>query len=106
MNNLEALIEAVKAAMTAKSALDQRIAENDSNWQRTSNLIKDAWTKLGLKPNQFKVGQAVFTCGIDGITQDAQFVGARNPKVLVELQVSIKDFLDRIRLGYDKKMQP
>lgn len=105
-NNLDTLLESGKAAMTAKNELNQRIAENEENWLRTSNLIKDVWSQLELKPRQFKVGQAVFVCDNNGISQDAQFVGARTPKNLIELQDCIKEHLDRVRLSYDEKMQP
>lgn len=105
-NNLDTLLESGKAAMAAKNELNQRIAENEENWLRTSNLIKDVWSQLELKPRQFKVGQAVFTCDNNGISQEPQFVAARDPKALIELQNSIKEYLDRVRLGYDEKMQP
>lgn len=105
MNNLDTLLEAGKAAMTAKNELNQRIAENDEEWKKTSNLVKDIWTELELKPHQFKFGQAVFVCDTNGISQDAQFDGARTPKNLTELQGSIKEYLDRVRLSYDEQMQ-
>lgn len=106
MNNLDTLLEAGTAAMTAKNELNQRIAENEDNWQKTSNLVKDVWSQLELNPCQFKVGQAAFTCDNNGISQDAQFVSARTPKNLTELQDCIKEYLDRVRLSYDEKMQP
>lgn len=107
MEILDALQEAVKSAMTAKNELNQRIAENNDNWDRTSNLVKDAWSQLELGPHKFKVGQVVFTCDNSGITQDAaQQTVARDPKMLVELQNSIKEYLERVRLSYDEKMQP
>ena len=106
MDNFDTLLESGKAAMAAKNELNQRIAENDEDWKKTSNLVKDIWTELELKPRQFKVGQAVFVCDNNGISQDAQFVSARDPKALIELQNSIKEYLDRVRLGYDEKMQP
>lgn len=106
MNNLDTLLEAGKAAIAAKNELNQRIAENDEEWKKASNLVKDIWTELGLKIHQFKVGQAVFVCDNNGISQDAQFVSARNPKSLAELQDCIKEYLDRVRLSYDEKMQP
>ena len=103
---LDALQEAVKSAMTAKNELSQRTAENKDNWDRTNNLVKDAWGQLELGPYKIKVGQVVFTCDNNGITQDAQFAAARDPKMLAELQSSIKDYLERVRLSYDEKMQP
>ena len=105
-NNLDTLLESGKAAMAAKNELNQRIAENEDNWQKTSNLVKDVWSQLELKPHQFKVGQAVFICSADGITNDANTEAARDPKALIELQNSIKEYLDKVRLGYDEKMQP
>ena len=105
-NNIDTLLESGKAAIAAKNELNQRIAENDEDWKKTSNLVKDIWTGLELKPHQFKVGQAVFVCDNNGTTQDAQFVSARTPQSLVELQNCIKEYLDRVRLSYDEKMQP
>jgi hypothetical protein len=107
MNNLDTLLESGKAAIAAKNELKQRVAENDEDWNKTSDLVKQIWTELELKPQQFKVGQqAVFVCDYNGISQDAQFVSARTPKNLTELQGCIKEYLDRVRLSYDEKMQP
>lgn len=105
-NNLDVLMEAGKAAITARTQLEQRIAENQENWTRTSDFVKDIWNSLELSPRKFKVGQATFTCDKDGITQEPQFTSARDPKTLGELHDLIRDFLDRVRLGYDEKMQP
>jgi hypothetical protein len=106
MNNLDTLLESGKAAIAAKNELNQRIAENDEDWKKTSNLVKDIWAGLELKPHQFKVGQAVFICDSNGISLDAQFANARTPKTLAELQECIKEYLDRVRLSYDERMQP
>lgn len=105
-NNIDTLLEAGKAATAAKNELNQRIAENDENWKRASNLVKDLWIGLELQPHQFKVGQAVFTCDNNGISQDTQFVSARTPKILVELKECIREHLERVRLAYDEQMQP
>lgn len=102
-NNIDTLLESWKAAIAAKNELNQRIAENDEDWRKTNNLVKDIWTDLDLKPHQFKIGQAVFVCDNNGISQDAS---ARTPKNLTELQDCIKEYLDGVRLGYDEKMQP
>lgn len=106
MNNIDELLAAGKSAMAAKAQLEQRIADNQDNWNRTSNTVKDVWTQLGLAPRKFKVGQAVFTCDNQGITQDAQAVNARDPQTLKELQGLIKEYLDKVRMEYDSKMQP
>lgn len=104
-NNSDILLEAGKAAIAAKNELKQRIAENDEDWNRASNLVKDLWIELELQPHQFKVGQAVFMCDNDGISQDAQFVSARTPKNLIDLQDCIREHLDKIRLDYEGRMQ-
>lgn len=106
MDNLDTLLESGKAAIAAKNELNQRIAENNENWERASNLVKDLWTGLELDPHQFKVGQAVFTCDNNGISQDAQFVSARTPKNLTELKDCIREHLDKVRLDYEERMQP
>ena len=105
-NNSDILLEAGKAAIAAKNELNRRIAENDEDWNRASNLVKDLWIGLELQPHQFKVGQAVFTCNNNGISEATQSVDTRTPKNLTELQDCIKEYLDGVRLGYDEKMQP
>ncbi len=106
MDNLEALQETAKAAIAAKKELDQRIADNKDNWNATSNTVKDAWSALELAPREFKVGQTVFTCSKEGITNDTGTEAARDPQTLGELQSSIGEYLYRIRANYDERMQP
>lgn len=105
MANLEALQQAGKLAMTAKKELEQRIAENKTNWTAASNTVKDIWSSLELGPHTFKIQQAVFTCSADGISNDATTEAARDPKTLNELQGAIVEFLDRTRTNYDERMQ-
>lgn len=104
-NNSDTLLEAGKAAIAAKNELNRRIAENDEDWKRASNLVKDLWIELELQPHQFKVGQAVFTCNNNGISEATQSVDTRTPKNLIELQDCIREHLDKIRLYYEGKMQ-
>lgn len=103
MCNLDAIQEAAKSAIAAKAQLDQRIAENKENWDRTSNMVRDIWTQLGLPSRTFKVGTTTFSCGAKGITSDVD--SARDPKMLIELQGHIKDYLELTKNSYDAKMQ-
>jgi len=103
MCNLDAIQEAAKSAITAKAQLDQRIAENKENWDRTSNMVKDIWTQLNLPNRAFKIGQLSFTCGTKGITNEND--ASRTPRVLAELQGQIKDHLESTKASYDAQMQ-
>ena len=108
MCKLDAIQEAAKSAIAAKAQLEQRIAENKDNWDMTSNMVKDVWTQLSLPDMVFKVGQESFTCSTKGIT-NREFIkdnASRVPRVLVELQDDIKDYLERIKSSYDTQMQP
>jgi hypothetical protein len=103
MCKIDAIQEAAKSAIAAKAQLDQRIAENKENWDRTSNTVKDIWTQLCLPNRTFRVGQVSFSCGAKGITNESD--ASRTPRVLAELQGQIKDYLESTKASYDAQMQ-
>jgi hypothetical protein len=105
MKNFEALQEVVKATLTARDGLNSRIAENKANWDKTSNLVKDVWGGLSLPPRSFKIGNAAFTCGPAGITNEKQYDGLRTPVVLEELQLAVKEFLERTRDSFNERLR-
>lgn len=97
--------EAANSAMSAKVALEQRTKENADNWAKTSNGIKDVWTRLNLPPKTFRIGQDSFVCSATkGIVSNAEAL--LTPKVLVELIARIKECLDLLKKEYDSQMQP
>lgn len=105
MKNFEALQEVIKSTLSARDSLNSRIAENKANWDKTSNLVKDVWGGLSLQPLAFKVGNATFTCGPGGISNDKQYDGLRTPFVLEELQLAVKEFLEYTRDSFNERLR-
>lgn len=104
MCNIDAIQEAAKSAIAAKAQLDQRIAENKENWERTSSMVRDIWTQLDLPDLKIKIGQVSFSCGVKGISYEAG--ASRTPGVLSELRGHIKEYLELTKNLYDEQMQP
>jgi flagellar biosynthesis chaperone FliJ len=101
--NIETLHNAAKNAIAAKKSLEERIAQNRSDWQATSALIREVWTNLGLDPTAFKVGDSSIICSKDGIKFDQEI--QQNVSTLDEFQNKIESHLNTLTEKYNGAMK-
>jgi hypothetical protein len=95
MTNLDALKQAGQAAITAKSELEKRIAENKANWEATSDFVKEYWEILELNPVLLQIHEAEFTCSSEGISNEPRFNDFRTSEILDELQNRVACLLEQ-----------